>query len=365
VCDEDLEKKLEKVREKEKNETQILLNKYLNIMEQNKKEIIKGNDYFNNKINIIYSEKIKKYEEEIISIFNLIQKIIKIYYKSFSKTCSLYLMKNDCDKLLNEELNNINALNFPLLFKFLKNNDNFTPKKRYKKISKNILNIINLASSDDDNNNKKKDLINNLNNKDNNYYSIDELISKKNSLFLKVEKKTEEELNNLSKDDLSSYVLKLQDNINNCDEFINKYISNKNQQNYKKIYEESNNNIKAMKKKIIDINNKINEYNEKQKHMDIVLEYTSKIIQRLKKENLQLNQRIKASLSNDKKIKIPLLNNDKIQNGRDNINNDFFTKSLTTRNSYIKNNGTENQKALYLTNKRYVNNNNKAYKILV
>ena len=181
--DEDLEKKLEKVREKEKNETQILLNKYLNIMEQNKKEIIKGNEYFNNKINIIYSEKIKKYEEEIIRVFNLIQKIIKIYYKSFSKTCSLYLMKNDCDKLLKEELNNINALNFPLLFKILKNNDDYRPKKKYKKISKNIINLINLGSNDDDDNNNNKELINDLNNKDNNYYSIEELSSKKTSLF--------------------------------------------------------------------------------------------------------------------------------------------------------------------------------------
>ena len=34
---EDLEKKLEKLREKEKNETKILLNKYLSIMEQNNK----------------------------------------------------------------------------------------------------------------------------------------------------------------------------------------------------------------------------------------------------------------------------------------------------------------------------------------
>ena len=360
---EDLEKKLEKLREKEKNETKILLNKYLSIMEQNKKEIIKGNDYFNNKINIIYDEKIKKYEEEIIRVFNLIQKIIKIYYKSFSKSCSLFLMKGDFDKLLKEELSNINALNFPLLFKMLKNSDYFNPKKKYQKISKKKISLINLNSNDDDN---KKEAINNLDKKDNDCFSVEDLISKKKSLFLKIEKKTEEQLNNLSRDDLSSYILKSEEFINNCDEFINKYISNKCHQNYKKIYKESNNSIKITKQKINEINNKLNVYNEKQKHLNIVLEYTSKIIQRLKKENIQLKQRIKDSLLNEQSVIIPLV---KIDKKNYNNKNDFFKKPLTTRNSIINNNNTsrsiKNQKTQISTDRRFVNNINKVYKILV
>lgn len=362
---EDLEKKLEKLREKEKNETKILLNKYLSIMEQNKNEIIKGNDYFNNKINIIYGEKIKKYEEEIIRVFNLIQKIIKIYNKSFSKTCSLYLMKGDYDKLLKEELSNINALNFPLLFKMLKNCDYFNPKKKYQKISKKKLSLISLNSNDDDNDNKKE-AINNLDNKDNDCFSVEDLIAKKKSLFLKIEKKTEEQLNNLSKDDLSAYVLKFGEFINNCDELINKYISNKCHQNYKKIYKESNNSIKTVKQKINEINNKINVYNEKQNHLNIVLEYTSKIIQRLKKENIQLKQRIKDSLLNEQSVIIPLV---KIDKKNYNNKNDFFKKPLTTRNSIINNNNTSRsiniQKTQLSTDRRFVNNINKVYKILV
>ena len=108
-------------------------------------------------------------------------------------------MKGDFDKLLKEELSNINALNFPLLFKMLKNCDYFNPKKKYKKISKKKLSLISLNSNDDDNDNKKE-AINNLDNKDNDCFSVEDLIAKKKSLFLKIEKKTEEQLNNLSKD---------------------------------------------------------------------------------------------------------------------------------------------------------------------
>ena len=81
---EENKKMLEKLKEKDKKENEILLNKYLSIIEQNKKDIIKGNEYLNN-IDNIYNEEMKKYKEELFQLFKLIQKLIFLYYKSFDK----------------------------------------------------------------------------------------------------------------------------------------------------------------------------------------------------------------------------------------------------------------------------------------
>ena len=353
---DDMNKKLEKLKEKEDNETKILLNKYLSIMEQNKKEIIKANDYFNNKINGIYNEEIKKYEKEIIEIFYLIRKIINIYYKSFNKTCSLLLRKDDCDKLLEKELSNLNIMQFPLLFKILKNTDNSNPKKNINKKIINEINIININSYKNNDDHPKIESLNNLDSKDN-YYSIEELSSKKSSLFSKIEKKSDEQLNNLTREKLASYALSFNDFINNYEKFINKYISYKCQKNCKKISEESKNKVKIIEQKINDINNKINEYNQKQKHINIVMEYTSRVLQRLRNENLKLNQRIKDSISNDKKIKIPNLNMDNIYDS-----NDYFKNSMTSRNL---NKIIKTEPTIFSTDRMYKMDKNKIYKIKI
>ena len=352
----DMQKKLEKLKEKEDNETKILLNKYLSIMEQNKKEIIKANDYFNNKINDVYYKEIKKYEKEIIEIFYLIRKVINIYYKSFNKTCSLLLRKEDCDKLLEKELSNLNITQFPLLFKILKNSDNINPKKNINKKFINEINIININSYNNNDDHPKIESLNNLDSKDN-CYSIEELSSKKSSLFSKIEKKSDEQLNNLSKEKLASYALSFNDFINNYEKFINKYISYKFHKNCKKISEESKNKVIIIDQKINEINNKINEYNQKQNHMNIVMEYTSKVIQRLRNENLKLNQRIKVSISNDKKIKIPNLNMDNIYNS-----NEYFKKSITNRNS---NKIIKTEPTIFSTDRGYKKDKNKIYKIKI
>ena len=352
----DMQKKLEKLKEKEDNETKILLNKYLSIMEQNKKEIIKANDYFNNKINDVYYKEIKKYEKEIIEIFYLIRKVINIYYKSFNKTCSLLLRKEDCDKLLEKELSNLNITQFPLLFKILKNSDNINPKKNINKKFINEINIININSYNNNDDHPKIESLNNLDSKDN-CYSIEELSSKKSSLFSKIEKKSDEQLNNLSKEKLASYALSFNDFINNYEKFINKYISYKFHKNCKKISEESKNKVIIIDQKINEINNKINEYNQKQNHMNIIMEYTSKVIQRLRNENLKLNQRIKVSISNDKKIKIPNLNMDNIYN-----NNEYFKKSITNRNS---NKIIKTEPTIFSTDRGYKKDKNKIYKIKI
>lgn len=190
VNEEQMKKELSKIKERENNETEIILNKYLKLIKQNKEEIIKGNDILN-KIDYIYFEKLEKYKEELIQIFKLIQNFINYYYTSFNKTCSLYSKKEECDKLLEKEFKNLNILNFPYLYKELENNKNINynipnikSKKKLKKDLKNLLNNLNNLDY------KKIELINCLNFQENyKDYSVDEIILKKSKLFSSIEKK--------------------------------------------------------------------------------------------------------------------------------------------------------------------------------
>ena len=327
----EMEKNLEKLKEKENNEKNILLNKYLSIEEQNKKDIIKGNEYMNN-IDNIYSKEIKKYQEELIQIYKLIQKIIKLYYKVFAENYSVYLKKEDYDKLLHKELDNLNKLNFPLLFKFKelqeqKNNyENSNKNKKSKKIIKSELKLLlqNINS-----NKPIKYIVNNFNYDDNNIdYSIDEILENKSNLFSSLERKTDEQLINLSKENLSSYVLSFNDFISDYDKFINKYIGIKNKKNYKKFLEIPKNNIKILRKKLFDINNQIKELNQKQNQINVVYEVSSNMIQKIKKENLELNKRIKDMINKEEKINIP-----KIEMNIIHKSSEKFLKTLSNRNS--------------------------------
>ena len=336
---QDIEIKIEQLKEKERKEMQILLNKYLSIIKQNKIDIIKGNEYIN-KIDDIYVEEIKKYEEEIIKIFKLIQKIIKIYHKSFDKTYSIFLRKQDCDKLLEKELNNLNSVNFPILFKFkeinIKNENHSNKQSKLSLMNENTPHTkkINFKSFNPDEDNKKIESLNFINEiKQNLDYSYDKILSAKTTLFSSFERKKEEQLKNLSKDNLLSYVLGINKFIIDYEKFINKYIYPEKQKLYQKFLEIPKNNIKNTEKKIFDINNRIKELNQKQHDLNIVMEVSSQVIQRLKNENLELGQntKISKSKSNDKKNKIPNININKINN-----KNNYFKKPLSSRNS-IKN----------------------------
>ena len=359
----EMEKNLEKLKEKENNEKNILLNKYLSIEEQNKKDIIKGNEYMNN-IDNIYSKEIKKYQEELIQIYKLIQKIIKLYYKVFAENYSVYLKKEDYDKLLHKELDNLNKLNFPLLFKFKELQDqknNYENNNKYKKSKKIIKNELKLLLQNINSNKPIKYIVNNFNYDDNNIdYSLDEILENKSNLFSSLERKTDEQLINLSKEKLSSYVLSFNDFISDYDKFINKYIGIKNKKNYKKFLEIPKNNIKILRKKLFDINNQIKELNQKQNQINVVYEVSSNMIQKIKKENLELNKRIKDTINKEEKINIPKIEMNIIHKSSEN-----FLKTLSNRNSMKNYNNNKNRNFTLLTDRRYFKDNNKIYKIKI
>ena len=204
---EEKKKMMEKLKEKDKKENEILLNKYLNIIEQNKKDIIKGNEYLNN-IDNIYNEEMKKYKEELFQLFKLIQRLVFLYYNSFKKKYSLLLRKEDFDKLLEKEFINFNLLTFPLLFVFIErkqySNRNERNSKNESKIKPKFINSNNVEEGD----NKKIELLNSLNDKENKIdYSSEEFLNEKKSLLSNIDIKREDHLNNLSKEELMEYAL--------------------------------------------------------------------------------------------------------------------------------------------------------------
>ena len=362
IKNEEMEKNLENLKDKEKKETQILLNKYLSIVEQNKKDIIKGNEYINN-IDNIYIEEIKKYKKELFQLFKLIQNFINIYNKTFNKKCSLFLRKEDCDKLLEKEFNNLNILNYPLLFKFKKrqkNNDKYTSSNEKKgkneiKIKPEFINMKNNKEED----NKKMDLLNTLNEKDIDY-NMEDFLNKKNSLFSLIDRKKEDQLKNLSKEELVSYVKNLNSSINYFEDFINKYINSKNKNIFDKILEIPKNDEKKIKEKLLLIDNRIKELIYKQNQTNIVIEVSNNVIKKIKNENLKINKRIKISSSNDMKTKIPKITTN--SNGF-NINN--FIKPLSNRNSIKNNLNIKSGTYRVLTDREYIKDKSKIYKIKI
>ena len=359
--EEQMQKELEKLREREKKETDIILNKYLTIEAQNKDEIIKGNELLF-KIDDIYLEKIKHYEEELVQIFKMIQNFINNYYKSFDNTCSLYLRKEECDKLVEKEIINLNLMKFPNLFKELekrKNNDNIKPHIRSKKRLNNKIKIM-LKNMSDINSyeNKKINLGRSLNFNDNMDYSIDDIISHKSELFSKIERKTEEELNNLSKEELLSYVLNINHFIDEYEKFINKYIYLKDKDIDKIFFDLPKNQIKNIEQRTFSANNKIKEIILKQNQSNVVLEASSNLITKLQNENLQLSQRIKRSMSNSKNLKSTNRVTDRTSNNYDYLKN-VFTNKKSRKGNYI----ITNDIPVLSFNRRYIKGKDKIYKI--
>ena len=357
---EEKKKMMEKLKEKDKKENEILLNKYLNIIEQNKKDIIKGNEYLNN-IDNIYNEEMKKYKEELFQLFKLIQRLVFLYYNSFKKKYSLLLRKEDFDKLLEKEFINFNLLTFPLLFVFIErkqySNRNERNSKNESKIKPKFINSNNVEEGD----NKKIELLNSLNDKENKIdYSSEEFLNEKKSLLSNIDIKREDHLNNLSKEELMEYALTFNSFIIDYENLINKYIDLKNKNIFDKFLEIPNKTKKSINKKLIEINKRIKELVQKQNHINIVMEVTSNSIQKIKNENLKLSQKIKMTSSIDKKIKVPQLNFN-----TNNFSINIFKKPLSNRNSMKNNLNIKKDIHALLTERGHIKDNYKTFKIKI
>ena len=296
-----------------------LLNKYENLEKQNKIKIAKISNRFDN-INYNFHHEKNKYLDELVFLYKSIINIIKLYRKTFSIKCSIFMNKEKFDKLLKKEEKYINPISFPLLYKELEKIGNghfqisnmkakIRPKIIKSKFSKNII--------DEDNNNNLEDLDKkdkktidytnkykkderiqkimeqmknwNMDKKNQKIPSISEIIENKKQIFKGIVKKTHMQFISMSKEELQIYSKKFTEKIAQIENFINNYIENINN-----IYnfEPSQEKISEIKEKLKYLNNKIKEISLKYQNNNMVFENGDKVIQRLKNENYLLRKQI-------------------------------------------------------------------------
>ena len=298
----------------ENKEKDILVDKYENIVGQNKKEITHIKKAFDN-INVQFNFDKKAILDELVALYKCIIFIIKLYRKAFKINCSIFLRKEKFDKLLEKEEKNINSFKFPILYDelgkigyahFRLNNKKIRPKlkiiksKYYKDIrEEDIL----LEEKDKKENNfessknneriekifeyiKKgnENIINDIINP-----PINEIIEQRRKAFNGIVKKNHFQFVAMSREELQQYSKKFTEKIEIIENFINKYIENidKDQQ-FNPVQEK----INEIKKKLKFLDHKIKEVTNKYENNNNIFESGDKVIQRLKNENYLLKRQL-------------------------------------------------------------------------
>ena len=361
---------IKKLFNSENREKNILINKYENISEQNKKEILNiGNKL--NSINQNFHNKKDKFLDELVTLYKSIINIIKIYRKTFNANCSIFMKKEKFDKILYKLEKYINPMTFPLLYNelgkigyehFQLNNKKNKPKskiiksKYYKNIKeednditleekyktkKNLFNYLDKNKKND----RIKKIIEQIKNGDNqvineNFPLISEVIEEKKKAFTGIVKKTHNQFLRMSQEELQIYANNFTEKILMIEKFINNYIENIDSFH---IFDPVQENINEIKEKLKTINNKINEISYKYKNNNIVFENGDKVIQRLKNENYLLRKQIceydkkniystiSTNSLNHKLTKRTFSNKDNMKLNLNNYNN--YNTILTTASS--------------------------------
>ena len=309
---------IKKLKTDENNEKNIIIDKYENIMEQNKKEIIKiGNKYDN--LNVNFKIKRNGYLDELVRLYKFIINIIKLYQKIFVSNCSVFMKKEKFNKLLEKEEKEINCIVYPFLYDelgkigfghFQLNNKRIKSKikiikskyykdikeeedsnykyeenekrdfldknKRNERIQKIIEKIKNGSEGDDEKTNKNIPL-------------VTEIIDQRKKAFHGIEKKTEIQLVSMSREMLQQYSKNFTEKISSIEDYINHYIEIfDNNIEFNPVQEK----INEIKTKLKVLNNKISQMSYKYQNNNIAFENGDKVIQRLKNENYLLKKQI-------------------------------------------------------------------------
>ena len=301
----------------------IMRDKFKSILKQNKKAIKEIENKYENLTTDFQNEK-NCYLNEIVLLYKFIINIITNYKKSFLGNCSIFVKKDKFDKILNKEEKKINTMTFPLLYRemgkigfdhFQLNNKVNRPKKNEKNSEnyKNILEenskigideVIKKNEKNKGNYRKKEErdkrifkIMNLMKNEFNNEkinkivepLSI-KLIEEKNKLFTQIERKTENQLDNMTESELIVFCKNNTEKMDEIEKFIKNNFEDKDNFNSFDPVKEREDEIR---KKLKYINSKIQEINNKFENNNIVFEKGDKIIQTLKKENHLLKKRIK------------------------------------------------------------------------
>ena len=306
-------------------EKQNIINKYENIVTQNKNSIKEQNKKLNNITE--ENKKTKKgYLDELVVIYKSIINIINHYRKIFQNNNSIFFNKEKFDKILEKEEKSINPISSPLLYNelgkigyghFQLNNKKIKPIKKVIK-SKYYKNIVEEDDLKIENNKTDKKKINylskneknkrinnifNILNKENNLNSSDdlllplnkEILEKKNIIFSKIQKKTDSQLINMSLPEIQQYCKNNMKKISEIENFINTYFKSKNKFDN---FDPSKERIEEINKEIISINDNIQLLYNKYINNTKLFEKGDKIVQNLRNENNLLKTKINDKLKN-------------------------------------------------------------------
>ena len=370
---------IRKIYSEENKEKNILIDKYENIMQQNKNYIIKIKNKFDN-ININFIKDKKAILDELVLLYKYIIYIIILYRKTIISDSSIFLNKEKFDKILEKEEKKINPFKFPLLFDelgkigyahFQLNNKRVKPKLKIikSKYFKDIKEEDNILETKDillNKNNNKIDIMekikkneriekiinqikkgNKINKEQEISPSVTEIIEHKKTAFHGIVKKNHYQLVSMTIEELQIYTKKFTEKIPIIENFINTYIDNiDNNHEFNPIQEK----INEINKQLKIINKKISEVSNKYKNNNIKLENIDKNMQKIKNENYLMKRQLfgidkknvfscitttKSSYfkKRNKFAKRNLSNRDKMKINLNNFKNINNFNSLTTTSS--------------------------------
>ena len=304
-------------------ERKIIIDKYENILVQNKKSIKDIGNKLDN-ITIDFQKEKNGYLNELILLYKCLINIIISYKKVFLSNCSVFVNKEKFDKILNKEEKDINPITFPLLYSelgkigydhFQLNNKKSVPKKKIikSKYYKNIIEEDDVKINDGENNIKGKNKINYMkkSQRDKRIYKIinivkneinneepihkiilplsNDIIDKKTKIFSTIQKKTENQLITMSKSDLKYYCNTNSEKIEEIEKFVRTCFEIEgNVDNF----DPAKLRVDEIKKKLKIINNKIQEISNKYINNNLIFENGDKIIQKLRNENHLLRKKL-------------------------------------------------------------------------
>ena len=279
---------------KSEEERKKIIEKYENSIKQNKNEISNQNKIIN-EFEQKNEKEIKKCIDELLRLHKNLMNITYGYKNSFNDlifkanikkidingnnnnaTNQIYMQKNAFEKILENEVKNINKAKYPLLFEQLQ------------KRGENISDIFNVGGSPEKNEEIPE-----------NFKNFEEKEEEKNifKFFEGHEKKTEKEIDNMNKDQLIHYSKQFLNRVNEIETYLDKYIQ------YKKGYKLS----EEDELRINDYNHKLNKANEllqeitaKYNKSKIFIEKNNAIIEQLNKENILLKKKLNDKITMEK-----------------------------------------------------------------
>ena len=276
---------------KKEEERKKIIEKYENSIKQNRNEISNQNKIINE-----FEEKnekeIQKCIDELIRLHKNLMNITYGYKNSFNDlnmninlkkkgieeknnnaTNHTYMQKESFEKILENEIQQINKSKYPLLFEELqRRGENFS----------DVWNE----------NNEKNEVKENYEN-----YEENEEEKNKFKFFAGHEKKTEKEIENMNKDQLIHYSKQFLNRVNEIENYLDKYIQ------YKKGYklsEEDELRINDYNSKLTKANDILQEITAKYNKSRIFIEKNNSIIDQLNKENILLKKKLNDKITFEK-----------------------------------------------------------------